>query len=242
MNKLLTVAIIGLLATSASAAIVCQDPAGDVAGNPGGGILDLLQVDATHDATHLQLTLTINGDIGATDWGKYLFFIDTAPGGGGTQFPDADPPTNNANPWVRNIAIGDPNRAAEWWIGTWADWGGGSQLWQYTGVGSPQWNNTGGAGHALLPGAISQITYSIPLATLGVGIGDTIYLEAFSSGGGSFDTANDTCNDPNQDWIWPGGDWNQQASVRNSGSYFIPEPVTLTLFGVAGIALLRRRR
>src|SRR5262245_57868668 len=139
MSKFVASLIVGAFAVTANAAVVCVDPAGDVGGgNPGGGILDLLQVDATNDAVNLQLTLTINGNIGApTDWGKYNFFIDTAPGGGGTQFPNADPPTNDANPWTRSIAIGNPAHAAEFWIGTWVDGGGGSQLWQYTGVGAP---------------------------------------------------------------------------------------------------------
>jgi hypothetical protein len=178
MKKLLFTLIVGSLAASAGATNVCTDPAGDVAGNPGGGILDLLSVDATNDATNLQLTLSINGDIGATNWGKYVFFIDTGAGGGGTQFPDVVPPTNNANPWARNIAIGNPSRAAEFWIGSWVDGSGGNQLWNFTGVGAPQWNNGGGVPMLITPGAISTVQYTIPLASLGVGVGQKIYLEA----------------------------------------------------------------
>lgn len=243
MKKLLATLLIGALAASANAANVCTDPANDVAGNPGGGILDLLSIDATNDATNLQLTLSVNGDIGATNWGKYVFFIDTAAGGGGTQYPDAAPPTNNANPWVRNIAISDPNRAAEFWLGSWVDGGGNNQLWNFTGVGSPQWNNGGGVAMVITPGAVSTIQYTIPLASLGVGVGQKIYLEGFSSGGGDFDTANDSCNNPAQDIIWDGSNWSQQAAAANSGSYtIVPEPVSISLLGLGALALIRRKR
>ena len=73
--------------------------------------------------------------------------------------------------------------------------------------------------------------------------GETIFLEAFSTGGNSFDTANDTVNNPSDDWVWDGVDWGAQASVSNSSAYtIVPEPASLALLGFGTLVLLRRRR
>ena len=236
MRKGLVLLVMGLLATAASADVIATDPAGDGFGI---GIMDLLQLDANTVGTDLALTLTINGDVNATNWGKYLVFIDTGPGGGASQFPNSDPPTNDANPWVRNIAIGT-SHLADYFIGSWVDSGGGSQFWQFTGVGSPQWSTSAGAGLVINPGAISTLQYTVPLASLGVGPGSTIYLEAVSTGGGSYDSAIDTVNAPSNDWN--AVNWQDQASIMNSSPYTItPEPASLALLVLGGLALIRRR-
>jgi hypothetical protein len=228
----------GLLVTAASADVIATDPAGDGFGI---GIMDLTQLEANTVGTDLVLTLTINGDIGAVNWGKYLVFIDTAAGGGASQFPDAVPPTNDANPWVRNIACA-PAHLADYFIGSWVDGGGGSQFWQFTGVGAPQWSTSAGAGMVINAGGVSTLSYTVPLASLGVGVGDTIYLEACSTGGGDYDTAVDTVNNPSDDWNPPAGDWGAQALIANSSPYTItPEPTSLALLALGGLALIRRR-
>ncbi|MFQ5411943.1 MAG: hypothetical protein ACE5EC_06585, partial [Phycisphaerae bacterium] len=164
---LLAVMAVGLAAGTANATIIGTDPAGDEFS--GNGNMDLLQLEANATATDLVLTLTINGDIAAANWGKYLFFIDTdnvAGSGGASQFPDADPPTNDANPWVRNIAIGDTNHLAEYFLGSWVDFGGGTQLWSF---GGGTWTQSLSVpGHVITPGATSSVEYTIALSDLGV--------------------------------------------------------------------------
>ncbi len=240
MKKVLLACVaLGLMASTASATIIATDPAGDEFSFNSN--LDLIQLEANSSATDLVLTLSVNGDIGATTWGKYLLFIDTdnvAGSGGASQFPDADPPTNDANPWVRNVAVGDTNHLPEYFLGSWVDFGGGTQLF---GFGGGAWTQGTSPAHVITPGAVSTISYTIPLADLGIGAGDTIFLEAFSTGGNSFDTANDTVNSPSDDWN--AAAWGDQATLSNSTPYtVVPEPASLILIGLGGLVLLRRRR
>jgi len=215
-----------LLWNPCPAAVIATDPAGD-AGGPTIPNLDLLQLDAAVQDGYLIITLTINGDVGATDWGKYIVSIDAdqvAGSGGMSQFPNADPPTNDANPWTRNIAIANQQHLAEYFIGSWVDGGGGVQLWRFTGTGSPQWQMTGGIGMAVTPGSVSTITYTILLSDLGASYPATLCMEAYSSGSYSYDTANDTVNNPSDDWVWDGQNWQAQATVQNSSCFELPGP------------------
>jgi hypothetical protein len=234
MKKLLALSLLLVWAAPASAMIIATDPAGDGFGI---GIMDLLQLEADSDGVDLTLTLTINGDI-TTDWGKYVFWIDTdnVTGSGGGS---AHPPAPDANPWVRNIAIGDATHYAEYWIGSWVDGPGGAQLWSFD-SGAVAWNLDNTYAVVMNPGATSTVEYTFPLADMGLSVGDTIYLEGMSTGGNDFDTAVDTVNNPSDDWNPV--DWQDLAVVANSTPYtIIPEPASLAMLALGAVALVRRR-
>ena len=216
------------------------DAAGDI--DPGlangDGTLDILGMEVTNNATDITFTLTLNGNISTTDWGKFLIGIST----GSTST------TNTVNGWGRPIELNSPLGGMDYWIGSWVDAGGGSQLWSYNG----SWTNTGALpGFSLSPGTTSTITYTATLTSLGLAINDTFYFDAYSSGGGGTDSAVDALANPNVAIT----SWSQTytSSTTTSGgnglnSYkVVPEPSTLGLLGLtaaglAGYALRRRTK
>ena len=77
--------------------------------------LDIVNVAVTNDATNLYFDITVDADIDATVWGKYIVGIDTGANAG----------DNSTDPgsWNRNV---DWGRGITDFLGTWADDGGGS--------------------------------------------------------------------------------------------------------------------
>ena len=100
--------------------------------------------------------------------------------------------------------------------------------------------------YSFTAGATSQIDYTVPLASLGLGSGDTIYFDAYSSGGGASDSAVDALSNPNVSIT----SWSQtytSDSGTGLSSYTItaiPEPATMSLIGLGALSVLglRRRR
>jgi len=217
-----------------------SDPAGDIdAGiSTGNGTLDILGMEVTNDATDLTFTLTLNGDISTTDWGKFMIGIAT----GGTG-------TTTGNGWNRPINLDSPIGGMDYWIGSWVDGGGGSELYSY---GVTSWNAPSTpAGFSLAAGTSSTISYTLSLSSLGLAPSDVFYFDAYSSGGGGGDSAIDALANPNVSvttWAGP-----YTSSTTGSGgvglnSYqVVPEPTTYALLtlgalGVAGYAARRRAR
>ena len=232
--KLWLVGLMGLLAVSASAAIY-TDTAGDIdAGiSSGNGTLDILSMEVTHNATDLMFSLTVNGNVTTTDWGNFMIGISA--GGTGTA---------TGNGWARPINLDSSTTDMDYWIGSWVNAGGGSQLWSYNGA---SWDGPGALGsYSFTAGATSQIDYTVPLASLGLGSGDTIYFDAYSSGGGASDSAVDALSNPNVSIT----SWSQtytSDSGTGLSSYTItaiPEPATMSLIGLGALSVLglRRRR
>jgi hypothetical protein len=150
--------------------------------NSAGGTIDFIGAEVTHDATDVTFKLTVNGNISTTDWGKFLIGIANGKGG-------ASGGTKTGNGWGRPINLdAGANGGMTHWIGSWVDGGGGSQLWQYSGT---SWSQSGSANHTFTPGATSVLQFKVSRATLGVTTGDTIYFDAYSSGGGGGDSAID---------------------------------------------------
>jgi hypothetical protein len=257
-NTLLTAAAAALFVLPANLQAVqgtsspYTDPAGDISTNvsSASGTLDILGMEVTNNATNIIFTLTVNGNVNTTDWGKFMIGIAT----GGTG-------STNGNGWARPINLTSSIGGMNYWIGSWVDGGsGGAQLWSY--VGGTNGGGTDGAWNELtnnspvfskLAGATSTMNYTITLASLGLAAANTntIYFDAYSSGGGGGDGAIDALANPNVSIT----DWGQSYTSSTTGdgglglnSYqVVPEPstialLTLSALGVAGYAARRRAR
>jgi len=188
--------------------------------------LDIASVEITNDATNLYVDITLNADIDATNWGKYAMGINN-----GIDASDA------GNGWGRNI---DWNgQSISHWIATWADDGGtgiGGQVWAFDGS---AWNETGTlAGSDDSQHASGHQRFTLALADLGIGIGDTFTFDIVSTGGG---------NDPGVDHLSNAGPatdgWGTTSVAGDFLSYtVIPSPGAMTLLGMGGLVMARRRR
>lgn len=224
MKRLLAVIVVGALAAP-SAADVYTDTAGDVFTGAGGGILDILSVEVTNDLTDITFTFTLAGDVNAADWGKYLIMFDTVPGG--------DTTVPIGNPWNRPITMAE---GADLWIGTWTDWGGGAQLWDYTG----SWNLLHSTPSPNISFAFGGTSVSVTtrLADMGLAVHDTFCFDAFTSGADGDPGAIDSLGNPMQQI----GDWGEHSFAHVVCYTVVPEPTTMGLLALGAAALIRRRR
>jgi hypothetical protein len=199
----------------------------------GGGTLDLVKMEVSNTNSDVMFKLTVNGNIGSTDWGKFMIGIANNKGYG----------TSSSDGWGRPITM-SANGGMTNWIGSWVDGGGGAEnrsnqtSWGLTGA---TYNGNFG-GFSLSAGAQSTITFTVAIASLGMSIGDTFSFDAYSSGGNNGDSAVDALANPNvaiTSWGQP-----YDSGASNSFSYTlsaVPAPGAIALMGVAGL-LGRRRR
>ena len=222
----------------ANPGVVFTDATGDIASGiaTGNGTLDLVSMEVSHTASDIQFKLTVNGNVGSTDWGKFMIGISSS----GTK-------TSSGNGWGRPINMSS-NGGMTHWIGSWVDSGGGVEL--YTNGGSGWSGPASPAGFAFSSGATSTITYTVSRASIGM-IGDgTLYFDAYSSGGGSGDGAIDALSRSNASVSNWGGSFTTSGvasgtSASTTGgafAYVIPAPGALALLGVAGLLGAKRRR
>ena len=216
--------------------VVYVDSANDIASGiaTAGGTLDILGMEVSHTATDVIFTMTVNGLVsgsGSTDWGKFMVGIATGNG----------PSTTSGNGWGRPINMDAPNGGMNIWLGSWVDGGGGAEFRTFNG----NWNLSGATYNGNFPGSYSfsgnTIPWTLSMAAMGVGMGDTFYFDAYSSGGGDGDGAIDALANPNvsvQNW----GDSYTSNVTNGIFSYTIPAPGALALLGLAGVAAGRRAR
>ena len=223
------------LQANATPGVTFNDAINDIAPglNTANGTLDLVKMEVSHTATDVVFQLTVNGNIGSTDWGKFMIGIANNKGYG----------TSSSDGWARPITM-SANGGMTNWIGSWVDQGGGAEnrsnqtSWGLTGA---TYNGNFG-GFSLSAGAQSTITFTVSIASLGMSIGDTFSFDAYSSGGGNTDSAIDALANPN----YAVSSWDQayNSGASNSFSYTlgaVPAPGAIALIGVAGL-LGRRRR
>lgn len=234
VNRLTCVALAALAfaATSANARpINFSDPASDVFTGAGGGILDIIGMEVSNDATSLSFKFTLNGDVTATDWGKYMVAIDKGPGG-----------DSASNGWARPISM---PAGMDGWLGSWVDGGNGLENRQWDGaawqLAGATYNGTPGL---LISKTTNTVTLSVLLADLGLSVGDTIFFDAFTSGGGGGDGAVDSLANPNPtiaDW---GNPYEFGPGTNNPFLTYVivPGPGSAALIGLSGALAFGRRR
>ncbi|MFC1572868.1 FlgD immunoglobulin-like domain containing protein, partial [Candidatus Eisenbacteria bacterium] len=187
-------------------------PVATDSGDDGNGndVMDLLSLWAYEDDAHYYFCFTIDGNIAAANWGKYALYVDTTNDSEGATF-DA---------WTRNVVVEDPHKP-EYGIYTWVNDVGpyGTdkvQLFSWNGV---QWDGPSEISAAgLQAGNLSVIEWQIAKASFGRP--DTLWCEVWSTGGGP-DNAQDTINDPPEDWN--ATDWTTQAVLLCSTAIEVEE-------------------
>ena len=228
-------AITSVLQVNANPGVIYSDSVNDIdpSISTGGGTLDLLSMEVSHTATDIQFKLTVNGNIGTTDWGKFMVGIANNKGNG----------TSSSDGWGRPITM-SANGGMTNWLGAWVDSGGGAENYSN----QTSWNaagetyNSNFGNFALAAGAQSTITYGVSIASIGMSIGDTFRFDAYSSGGGSGDSAVDALANPNVAITM----WDQAYDSGTSTSFSytltaIPAPGAIALVGLAGLVARRRK-
>ena len=225
MKKIAIMGLVGILA-GASQADTFSDATGE---NIFNGHLDLVSVEVVNDLTDLFFTINLSGampnDPGNNPtWGNFMVAIDSATGG------------STGNAWNRPIT--HTTNPIEYWIGSWTDGGGGTQLWSYDGV---AWNNVGAVNNFTYAVGSPTVTFDVPLASLGLSVGNTVNFDLYTTGTGNSDGAIDSLTNPNQTIA----DWGNTYEAATMSSYtVVPEPASLALLAVGGamVAMFRRRK
>ena len=204
MNRfLVTVLAVVLMAGTSQASTLYNDATGDLYDGSGGGadftgftFLDIASVEVSNDATDLSFSVTLVGDILATDWGKYMIGINTNNSTGDTA----------SNGWARPISMCPDGM--DYWIGTWVDSGNGAEKYTWNGA---SWDLKEATYNGPPDNDISigttqyTATVSVPLSNLGLSPGDMFWFDAYSSGGGGGDSAVDALSSSTPSITdWPG--------------------------------------
>lgn len=224
-------------------AVTYLDSIGDI--DPGiatgGGTLDILSMEVTNTPSDIVFQLSLNGNISTpNDWGNFMIGISTG----------STANTTTGNGWNRPINLNSPSGGMDYWVGSWVNSGGGSQLWSYTGLGGGggtdnNWSGPSALGsYSFVGGATSTISYTIPLASLGLAVNDTFYFDAYTSGGGDSDSAVDSLANPNVSITSWGQAYTSSSPSPGLYSYTVVPEASHAMLVLAGLAAFgwRRRR
>jgi hypothetical protein len=221
---------LGLLTPSGWAAIY-PDTVGDQAGS-GDSEVDIRSVEVTNDTSNISFKITLVGDITASNFGNYHIGFDTVPGG----------KTTTGVAWGNPIGI---SSGMDYWLGSWVNFGGGSELHQYSGDGT---SNTWGPTIAGTSVALSQFdtTITIPLSALNLSNGSVVKFDVWSTyGQPGGQSAYDASSNPTQTVAdpWNGTPYNSGALVSTYTVVVVPEPASIAACGaIVAMALVRRRQ
>jgi hypothetical protein len=184
-----------------------SDPNTDGGGNEN---MDLLDLYVCNDHYYWYFYFTIDDDIGATNWGKYVVYVDTD----GDSASGAD----SSDAWTRNVR-GTMPHLPEYGMYSWVDQAppylpNHTQFWAYDDV-AENWTMFGTLDRVgLSAGTPSSLEWQI--ARWRIGDPDSLWCEVWSTGGGNNDNARDTSNDPPDDWNGTPGDWSTMAYLSLS--------------------------
>ena len=156
MKKILNLIIAGATVVGINSAFAAQtytDASGETL-NSAAGTIDFVGAEVSNTATDLVIALKVDGNVGATDWGKFMVGIATTKSLG----------TTAGNGWARPINMTAPGSyGMDYWVGAWVDGGGGSQLWGYS---AGAWNQIGSGNQQIGTHAAgkSLLTYTLELS------------------------------------------------------------------------------
>ncbi len=223
-SKIIAASILAALALNAQAATYL-DSTGEIIS---GAHIDISSVEVNNTATDLIFKINLAGDPVATDWGKYMIGLDTTAGGDVA-----------GNAWSRPIGM---SSGMDYWVGTWADWGNGAEVYKNTGSWSLQNATYATPGGLSFSKDSSSVTITYPFASLGLSIGNSFLFDVFTSGGGGADGAIDALGNPAQSIA----NWNDNYNSGNLVSSYtltaVPEPTALALLGIGASLIIGRIR
>lgn len=163
----------------ASSGVTYADTAGDTFCSPANPQLDILSATVGNDASSVSITVQLAGPVGVgpgIDYTQFFLFFDTKAGG------------SLSNPWGRAIVN---TAASDFCLGAWANGGGGYQFYQDSGMGS--WalrydssSGSGGISVDLSNGQAGIVRFVVPLAALGVQVGQTFTFDVVTMQNRSF--------------------------------------------------------
>ena len=185
-------------------AVEASDPMDAPQGN---APMDLGDLYVANDVNFWYFAFSVYEDVLTTNWGKYILLIDTT----------NDTNGGTTDPWGRNITVNDPHKP-EYQVRSWVDGGGAydnskTQLWVWD-QGTTSWSSPGAISEAVVAVDSGVSTFEWKIARSAIGDPSEIWCEVTNTSGGGSDNAQDTINDPADDWN--AVDWVATAMLANS--------------------------